>query len=88
MTCVAHLHPLTNIPTKYQLPTQYTFVDSQKIIKVKVIMARSNQGRIMDLAHLKIKIKSVYEYEYFIYKEKEQEKDFKNTWKKFSKLFD
>ena len=42
----------------------------------------------LNLAHLKIKIKSLYEYEYFIHKEKEQEEDFKNTWKKFSKLFD
>ena len=24
---VAHLHPLTNIPTKYQLPTPYGFQD-------------------------------------------------------------
>ena len=24
---VAHLHPLTNVPTKYQLPTPYSFRD-------------------------------------------------------------
>ena len=24
---VAHLHPLTNVPTKYQLPTPYGFRD-------------------------------------------------------------
>ena len=24
---VAHLHPLTNVPTKYQLPTSYAFQD-------------------------------------------------------------
>ena len=24
---VAHLHPLTNVPTKYQLPTPYCFQD-------------------------------------------------------------
>ena len=26
---IAHLHPLTNVPTKYQLPTPYGFRDIQ-----------------------------------------------------------
>ena len=25
---IAHLHPLTNVPTKYQLPTPYGFRDT------------------------------------------------------------
>ena len=25
---IAHLHPLTNVPTKYQLPTPYSFRDT------------------------------------------------------------
>ena len=35
---VAHLHPLTNVPTKYQLPTPYSFRD---IAYGKVTTARS-----------------------------------------------
>ena len=31
---VAHLHPLTNIPTKYQLPTPYGFQD---IARTKIL---------------------------------------------------
>ena len=58
------------------------------LITKSYIFSCAFMKRSLNLAHLKIKIKSVYEYEYFIYKEKEQEKDFKNTWKKFSKLFD
>ena len=29
---VAHLHPLTNVPTKYQLPTSYGFRDTGRTI--------------------------------------------------------
>ena len=39
----AQLHPLTNVPTKYELPTPYSFRDMArtKFFKVKVITARS-----------------------------------------------
>ena len=39
---VAHLYPLTNVPTKYQLPTPLRFprYSSDKILKLKVITAR------------------------------------------------
>ena len=50
---VAHLHPLTNIPTKYQLPTPYGFRD---IAQTRFYMSRSlwqgqrsNQGQAMML---------------------------------------
>ena len=46
---IAHLQPLTNVPTKYQLPTPYGFGDiaRDKIFKLKVTAARSNQGHTM-----------------------------------------
>ena len=39
----AQLHPLTNVPTKYELPTPYGFRDiaRTRFFKVKVITARS-----------------------------------------------
>ena len=53
---VAHLHPLTNVPTKYQLPTPYSFRDiaPDKIFKLKVTMARSKvkSRSHHDVAHL------------------------------------
>ena len=38
---LAYLHPLTNVPTKYQLPTPYGFLryDPEHILKVKVTTA-------------------------------------------------
>ena len=42
---VAHLHPLTNIPTKYQLPTPYGFRD---IARTRFSNSRSHH----DAAHL------------------------------------
>ena len=42
---VAHLHPLTNVPTKYQLPTPYSFRD---IAETTVYRSRSHY----DAAHL------------------------------------
>ena len=50
---VAHLHPLTNVPTKYQLPTPYGFPD---IAQARLYGSRSlwqgqrsNQGQTMVL---------------------------------------
>ena len=50
---VAHLHPLTNVPTKYQLPTPYSFRD---IARTRFYRSRSlrqgqrsNQGQTMTL---------------------------------------
>ena len=50
---VAQLHPLTNVPTKYQLPTPYGFRD---IARTRFYRSRSlwqgqrsNQGHIMTL---------------------------------------
>ena len=50
---VAHLHPLTNIPTKYQLPIPYGFRD---IARTRFYRSRSlrqgqrsNQGQTMTL---------------------------------------
>ena len=41
---VAHLHPLTNVPTKYQLPTPYSFRD---IARTRFSRSRSlRQGQI------------------------------------------
>ena len=42
-------HPLTNVPTNYQpsMPLQITGYITDKILKVKVTTARSNQGHIM-----------------------------------------
>ena len=53
---VAHLHPLTNVPTKYQFPTPYGLLRyrSEKILKVKVTTARSKvkSRSDHDAAHL------------------------------------
>ena len=40
---LAHLHPLTNVPTKYPLPTPYSFLNiaHNKMSKVKVTIVRS-----------------------------------------------
>ena len=50
---VAHLQPLTNVPTKYQLPTPYSFQD---IVRTRLYRSRSlwegqrsNQGHTMTL---------------------------------------
>ena len=43
---VAHLHPLTNAPTKYLLPTPYGFRD---IARTRFYRSRSNQGQTMTL---------------------------------------
>ena len=50
---VAHLHPLTNVPTKCQLPTPYSFRD---IARTRFYRSRSlrqgqrsNQGQTMTL---------------------------------------
>ena len=50
---VAHLHPLANVPTKYQLPTPYSFRD---IARTRFYRSRSlqqgqmlNQGQTMML---------------------------------------
>ena len=41
---VAHLHPLTNVPTKYELPTPYSFRD---IARTRFYRSRSlRQGQI------------------------------------------
>ena len=50
------LHPLTNVPTKYQLPTPYSFrgIAWIKILKVKVTTAKSKvkSRSDHDVAHL------------------------------------
>ena len=50
---VAHLHPLTNVPTKYQLPTPYGFRDTArtKFYRSRSLRQgqRSNQGHTMTL---------------------------------------
>ena len=50
---VAHLHPLTNIPTKYQLPTPYGFQDiaRTRFYRSRSLQQgqRSNQGHTMTL---------------------------------------
>ena len=50
---VAHLHPLNNVPTKYQLPTPYDFRDiartrfsNSRSLRQR---QRSNQGQTMTL---------------------------------------
>ena len=55
---VAHLHILTNVPTKYQLPIPYGFQD---IARTRFSNSRSlrqgqrsNQGQTMGVAHLHI----------------------------------
>ena len=53
---VAHLQPLINVPTKYQLPTPYSLGDSpDKILKVKVTTAKSKvkSRPHHNIAHLK-----------------------------------
>ena len=53
---VAHLHPLTNVPTTYQLPTPYGFprYSPDKVLQVKVTTARSKvkSRSDHDVAHL------------------------------------
>ena len=48
---IAHLHPLTNVPTKYQLPTPYRFRDIARIRFYRSLRQgqRSNQGQTMML---------------------------------------
>ena len=50
---LAHLHPLTNIPTKYQLPTRYGFRDTARtrFYRSRSLRQgkRSNQGHTMTL---------------------------------------
>ena len=46
---VAHLQPLTNVPTKYHLPTWMPRYSPDKIFELKVTAARSNQGHTMTL---------------------------------------
>ena len=52
----AHLHPLTNVPTTYQLPTPHSFRD---IARTRFYRSRSlrqgqrsNQGHTMTFVHL------------------------------------
>ena len=48
---VAHLHPLTNVPTKYQLPTPYSFRD---IARTRFFRSRSlQQGQRSNQGHTK-----------------------------------
>ena len=53
---VAHLQPLTNVPTKYQLLTPYSFRDIAQTIFYRSRSLwqgqRSNQGHTMMLHHL------------------------------------
>ena len=48
-----YLHPLTNVPTKYQLPTPYNFQDMAwtRFYRSRSLCQgqRSNQGQIMTL---------------------------------------
>ena len=48
---IAHLQPLSNVSTNYQLPALYGFIDiaQTKILKVKSLWQdqRSNQGNTM-----------------------------------------
>ena len=50
---IAHLHPLTNVPTKYQLPTSYGFRDiaQTRFYRSRSLRQgqRSNQGQTMTL---------------------------------------
>ena len=50
---VAHLHPLTNVPTKYQLPTPYNFrnIAQTRFYRSRSLRQgqRSNQGQTMTL---------------------------------------
>ena len=49
----AHLHPLTNVSTKYQLPTPYSFRDiaRTRFYRLRSLRQgqRSNQGHTMTL---------------------------------------
>ena len=51
--CVAQLHPLTNVPTKYQLPTPYGFRDTARtrFSNSRSLRQgqRSNQGQTMTM---------------------------------------
>ena len=53
---VAHLQPLTNIPTKYQLPTPYSFQDiaRTRFYRSRSLQQgqRSNQESDHDIVHL------------------------------------
>ena len=54
----AHLQPLTNVPTKYQLPTPYGFRDTARtrFYRSRSLQQgqRSNQGQTMTLHTYKI----------------------------------
>ena len=43
---VAHLHPLTNVPTKYQLPTPYGFRDIAQTIFYRSRSLRKGQIKV------------------------------------------
>ena len=49
---VAHLHPITNIPTKYQLPTPYSFRDIARTRFYRSRSLRQGQRSDHDVAHL------------------------------------
>ena len=53
---VAQLHPLTNVPTKYQLPTPYGYLDiaRTRFYRSRSLQQgqRSNQGSDHHIAHL------------------------------------
>ena len=49
---IAHLHPLTNVPTKYQLPTLYSFRD---IVRIRFYRSRS-----LNKAKSQIKVTPLY----------------------------
>ena len=53
---VVHLQPLTNVPTKYKLPTPYSF---QNIAQTRFYRSRSNQGHTMTLHTLTPQPKSL-----------------------------
>ena len=49
-THTPHTHPQSNVPTKFQLSTPYSFQDVvKKDLKGQVIMTRSCQGQTMML---------------------------------------
>ena len=53
---VAHLQPLTNVPTEYVLFTPYGFLRySLKTLKIKVTTTRRNQGHTMTLPNVSTK---------------------------------
>ena len=53
---VAHLHPLTNVPTKYQLPTPYSFRDiaRTRFFRSRSLQQgqRSNEGQTMHVLNI------------------------------------